>query len=93
VLNVDPNELWVQEVQAWFQKAMLLVRVLILKIAQNKLAPGQLPLNPVREYSLCDLVLLLDGDYISIDWIGIWIAFASPYSSVLQVPLSQKRAC
>jgi hypothetical protein len=73
---MDPNEQWIQETQAWFQKAMLLVRVLILKIAQNELAPGQLPLNPIREYSLCDLILLLDGDYINIDWIGMWITLA-----------------
>jgi len=76
VLKMDPNEQWIQEVQAWFVKAMLLVRVRMLKIVQNDLAPGQIPLNPIREYSLCDLVLLHDGDYVNIDGVGSLITLA-----------------
>lgn len=77
VLKIDPQEQWIAELQAWFLKAMLLCRIMILKIAQNELEPDQSPLDPVREYTLYDLVLLLDADYTNINWIGLWATVAS----------------
>lgn len=86
---MDPNEKWIQEEQAWFVKAMLLVRVRMLKIVQNYLAPEQIPLNPIREYSLCDLVLLRDGDYLNIDGVGSLITLALFIFLFWEVTLSE----
>ena len=86
---MDPNEQWIQEDQAWFVKAMLLVRVRMLKIVQNSLAPEQIPLNPIREYSLCDLVLLRDGDHLNIDGVGSLITLALFIFLFWEVTLSE----
>jgi hypothetical protein len=76
IYNIDSARQWILELDALFSKAMVWQKMRTLSIIDNDndysnntlLAPGK-----PSAASLCDRILLIDGDYTNISWLGIWI--------------------
>jgi hypothetical protein len=76
---VDNKEQWVLEAETWFIKAFLggifLVQDAIFWNFKD-FEPG-FSEKYIREWSLCGRVLLRDGNYTNVNWIGFWATTAT----------------
>jgi len=71
---VDTKEQWVLEAETWFMKAFLGAIFLVQDATFwnfKDFEPG-FSEKYIREWSLCGRVLLRDGDYTNVNWIGFW---------------------
>jgi len=76
IYNIDSAQQWILELDALFSKAIVWQKMRTLSIIDNDndysnntlLTPGK-----PSTASLCDRILLIDGDYTNINWLGIWI--------------------
>jgi len=72
------REPWVAEVETWFMKSFLSG---ILTIQDGSLftvddLDSSFSPEYIREWKLCGRVLLHDGDFTNINWIGLWVTSA-----------------
>lgn len=77
VWDVDATHQWLLELNALFTKAVLRQKILMLAVVQGendlsnqtRVAPGTMS----EKTSLCDRIILVDGDYTNIDWVWMWV--------------------
>jgi hypothetical protein len=79
VSGIDTEKQWISELAALFAKFMYWQKLETRRIIQNTIdhrngtpASGSY-LEPL---SLCDMILLTDGDFTNISWIGMWVTLA-----------------
>jgi hypothetical protein len=76
IYNIDSARQWILELDALFSKALFWQKMRTLSIIDNDndysnntlLTPGK-----PSVVSLCDRILLIDGDYTNIHWLWIWM--------------------
>jgi len=79
IRDIDSARQWILELDALFSKAVVWQKMRTLSIIDNDndysnntlLLPGKL-----SAASLCDRILLINGDYTNINWLGILILIA-----------------
>jgi hypothetical protein len=77
VWDVNATHQWLLELDALFTKAVLWQKILMLDVVQGerdlsnqtRVAPGTMS----EKTSLCNRIILVDGDYTNIDWLWMWV--------------------
>jgi hypothetical protein len=76
IYNIDSARQWILELDALFSKAMVWQKMRTFSIINNDndySNSALLPPGKPSAVSLCDKILLINGDYTNISWLGIWI--------------------
>ncbi|PMD29349.1 hypothetical protein L207DRAFT_538952 [Hyaloscypha variabilis F] len=76
IRNIDSARQWILELDALFSKAVVWQKMRTLSFINNDNDYSNNTLLPPGKpfvASLCDRILLINGDYTNINWIGIWI--------------------
>lgn len=73
------REPWVAEVETWFMKSFLSGILSIQDGSLFTIEDLDSALSPeyIREWKLCGRVLLHDGDFTNVNWIGLWVTAAT----------------
>jgi hypothetical protein len=76
---IDIREQWVLEVETWFMKSLLggIFRVQDASFWTFQDFDPKFSEKYIHDWSLCGRVLLRDGDYTNINWIGFWVTTAA----------------
>jgi hypothetical protein len=73
------REPWVAEVETWFMKSFLSGILTIQDGSLFTIEDLDSAFSPeyIREWKLCGRVLVHDGDFTNINWIGLWVTAAT----------------